>query len=162
MQEMWVQSLGQEDPLEEEMATHSTILAWEVPWAVEPNSLQSIGSQRVGHAWTCMLAYLRHLHHKRKMTPLPKSLCPFPFLVHLSCLCLSTHHKGSMTFLATCKVSLSKHDEAQSVTLSGSMMSTKVEESCSYADLLPKKRLRNMHTAINSVALLPFQTWRRV
>ena len=47
---MWVQSLGQEDPLEEEMATHSTILAWEVPWAVEPNGLQSIGSQRVGHA----------------------------------------------------------------------------------------------------------------
>ena len=48
--EMWVQSLGQEDPLEEEMATQSTILAWEVPWAVEPNGLQSIGSQRVGHA----------------------------------------------------------------------------------------------------------------
>ena len=45
MQEMWVQSLGQEDPLEEEMATHSSILAWEIPCAEEPGGLQSMGSQ---------------------------------------------------------------------------------------------------------------------
>ena len=44
-----VQSLGQEDPLEEEMATHSSILAWRIPWTEEPGGLQSIGSQRVGH-----------------------------------------------------------------------------------------------------------------
>ena len=49
MQAMWVQSLGQEDPLEEEMATHSSILAWEIPWTEEPGGLQSMGSQRVGH-----------------------------------------------------------------------------------------------------------------
>ena len=42
---MWVQSLGQEDPLEEEMATHSSILAWKVPWTEEPEGLQSMGSQ---------------------------------------------------------------------------------------------------------------------
>ena len=48
MQEMQVQSLGQEDPLEEEMATHSRILAWEVQWTKEPGGLQSMGSQRVG------------------------------------------------------------------------------------------------------------------
>ena len=48
-QEMWVQSLGQEDPLEEEMATHSYILAWRIPWREEPGGLWSIGSQRVGH-----------------------------------------------------------------------------------------------------------------
>ena len=46
MQEMWVQSLGQEDPLEEEMATHSSILAWEIPWTEKPGGLQSIGSQK--------------------------------------------------------------------------------------------------------------------
>ena len=48
-QEMWVQSLGREDPLEEEMATHSSILAWRIPWTEEPGGLQSMGSQRVGH-----------------------------------------------------------------------------------------------------------------
>ena len=45
---MPVQSLGQEDPLEEEMATHFSILAWEIPWTEEPGGLQFIGSQRVG------------------------------------------------------------------------------------------------------------------
>ena len=49
MQETWVQSLGQEDPLEEGMATHSNILAWEIPWTKEPGGLQSMGSQRIGH-----------------------------------------------------------------------------------------------------------------
>ena len=48
-QEMWVRSLGQQDPLEEEMATHSSILAWKIPWTEEPDELQSMGLQRVGH-----------------------------------------------------------------------------------------------------------------
>ena len=48
-QEMWVRSLGQEDPLEEEMAPHSSILAWKIPWAEESGGLQSMGSQRVRH-----------------------------------------------------------------------------------------------------------------
>ena len=47
--EMWLQSLGQEDPLEEGMAAHSSILAWRIPWTKEPSSLQSIGPQRVWH-----------------------------------------------------------------------------------------------------------------
>ena len=51
MQETWVPSLGWEDPLEEEMATHSSILAWKFPWTEEPDGLQSMGSQRVGHDW---------------------------------------------------------------------------------------------------------------
>ena len=49
MQEMQVLSLGQEDPLEEGMATHSRILAWEIPWTKEPGRLLSMGSQRVRH-----------------------------------------------------------------------------------------------------------------
>ena len=48
-QETRVQSLGQEDPLEKGMATHSSIPAWRIPWAEEPGGLQSIGSQRVRH-----------------------------------------------------------------------------------------------------------------
>ena len=61
MQETWVRALGQEDPLEKEMETHSSILAWESPWTEEPAGLQSMGSQRVennsetkqdpGHLW---------------------------------------------------------------------------------------------------------------
>ena len=49
MWETWVQSLGQEDPLEKKMATHSNILAWRILWTDDPGGLQSMGSQRVGH-----------------------------------------------------------------------------------------------------------------
>ena len=49
MWETWVRSLGQEDPLEEGMATHSSILAWRIPWTQEPGRLQLMGSQRVRH-----------------------------------------------------------------------------------------------------------------
>ena len=49
MQETQVQSLGWEDSLEKEMATHSSILAWRIPWTEEPGGLQSMGLQRVGH-----------------------------------------------------------------------------------------------------------------
>ena len=49
MSETWVRSLGPEDPLEKEMATHSSILAWRIPWTEEPGGLQSTGSERVGH-----------------------------------------------------------------------------------------------------------------
>ena len=49
MQETWVQFLVWEDPLEEEMETHSSSLAWEIPWTEEPGGLQPMGSHRVGH-----------------------------------------------------------------------------------------------------------------
>ena len=49
VQETRVQSLGQENPLEKVLATHSSILAWRIPWTEEPDGLQSMGSQRVGH-----------------------------------------------------------------------------------------------------------------
>ena len=56
MQETWVQYLDQEDPLEEVLATHSSILAWRIPWTEEPDRLLSIGLQRVRHKWLSMLA----------------------------------------------------------------------------------------------------------
>ena len=49
MREIWVRSLGQEDPLDKEMAPHSSILTWKIPWTEEPVRLQSMGSQRVGY-----------------------------------------------------------------------------------------------------------------
>ena len=60
MQETWVQSLGWEDPLEEGMATHSSILAWRIPWTEEPGRLQSMGSQRVRQDWATS-TFISHL-----------------------------------------------------------------------------------------------------
>ena len=57
MWETQVWSLGQEDPLEKEMATPSSILAWRIPWTEEPGRLQSTGSQRVGHDWVTSLTF---------------------------------------------------------------------------------------------------------
>ena len=51
MQETQVQSLGQEDPLQEGMASHSSMLAWRIPWTEEPGGLQSMELQRIGHDW---------------------------------------------------------------------------------------------------------------
>ena len=56
--QIWVWSLGWEDSPEEEMATYSSILAWEIPWTEEPDRLQSIGSQTVGHDWV-----IEHVWH---------------------------------------------------------------------------------------------------
>ena len=56
MRETCIRFLGQEDPLEKEMATHSSTLAWKIPWMKEPGRLQSMGSQRVGHNWVTSLS----------------------------------------------------------------------------------------------------------
>ena len=61
-----VRSLGLEDPLKEEMATHSSIPAWRIPWTEEPGGLQSVGSQRVGHNWAhtyvCICIHTAHVY----------------------------------------------------------------------------------------------------
>ena len=62
MQQTWVQSLGQEDPLEEGMATHSSILAWRIPWTEEPGRLQSMESQRVTHSWATNTFHFHRLY----------------------------------------------------------------------------------------------------
>ena len=56
MWKTWVLSLGREEPLEKEMVTHSSILAWRIPWTEEPDGLQSTGLQRVGHDWATSLS----------------------------------------------------------------------------------------------------------
>ena len=62
MRETRVRSLGWEDPLEKEMATHSSILAWRISWTEEPGGLQSTGSQRVGQDWATSLSLYFHMH----------------------------------------------------------------------------------------------------
>ena len=71
MWETWFQSLGQEDPLEESMATHPRILAWRIPWTEEPGGLQSMESQRAGHNWaTNTFTFFHHLSFS------PQRQCP--------------------------------------------------------------------------------------
>jgi len=70
VQEMQVRSLGWKDPLEEEMATHSSSLAWEIPWTEEPGRLQSTGSQTVGHDLATKLRLLFSLQHPLAGSPL--------------------------------------------------------------------------------------------
>ena len=62
MRATWVQCLGWEDLLEKEIATHSYILAWKIPWTVKPGRLQSIWSQRVGHDWVTSLSFFHFTH----------------------------------------------------------------------------------------------------
>ena len=97
MQETQVQSLGQEDLLEKEMATHSSILAWKIPWTEEPGRLQSMGSQRVRHDWATSLHlillfrfffFLSHIIQFPRKTNLPcisifPSLFLFSFLIEI-------------------------------------------------------------------------------
>ena len=66
--ETWVQSLGQEDLLKKEMATHSSILAWKIPLTEEPDRLQSMGSQRVGHNWATSLHICHSFPAKRQLS----------------------------------------------------------------------------------------------
>jgi len=62
LRETQIRSLGREDPLEMEMAAHSSILAWKIPWTEKPGRLQSTGSQWVGHDWATSLSFLSHEH----------------------------------------------------------------------------------------------------
>ena len=62
MWETQIPSLGQEAPLEKKMATHSSILDWQISWTEEPGRLQSMGLQRVGHDWVANGGYQAHMH----------------------------------------------------------------------------------------------------
>ena len=66
MRETRARSLGWEDPLEKEMVTHSSILAWRIPWMKMPGRLQSTGSQRVRHDWATSLTLLTYVHIKKQ------------------------------------------------------------------------------------------------
>ena len=71
MWKTWVRSLGQEDPLEKEMATPSSILAWRIPWTEDPGRIQSMGSLRVGHNSVTSLSLFTFMHWRRKWQPTP-------------------------------------------------------------------------------------------
>ena len=83
MWETWVRSLGREDPLEKEMATHSSTLAWKIPWMEEHGRLQSMGSQRVGHDWVTSLTHSLKLKGRYERHQGKHQRCP------------EEHHPGS-------------------------------------------------------------------
>ena len=92
IQETWVQSLGWEDPLEEGMATHSSILAWSIPWTEEPGGLQSRGLQRVRQDWATWLthAYIMSIRQCRGDEG-EKAGVRWPILFLAPCLALGMH-----------------------------------------------------------------------
>ena len=103
-QETQIQSLGQEDPLEEEMATHSTILAWKIPWTEEPGGLQSMGSRTVRHNWvhaTPTPAGVKHFNisdlYARQGACLHSLSLPFHWAILLLLLFSSSLHRVKKT-----------------------------------------------------------------
>ena len=88
MQETWVPSLSWEDTLEKETATHSSIIAWRIPWTEQPGRLQSTGSQRVGHAWAHIGNVCVHTHIDTCVC-----ICVYKYIhrhVYV-CMCVYTH-----------------------------------------------------------------------
>ena len=79
------QSLGGEDPLEKEMATHSRIPAWKIPWTEEPGRLQSMGSQRVRHNWatSLSLSFFRRMTNKTLISGFIHSPCPLVLVPYI-------------------------------------------------------------------------------
>ena len=82
MQEIQVQSLGGNDTLENEIATHSSILAWEIPWTEEPDGLQCMESQRVGPDWACIPTTIGYSSFGCFVTIIPLVTVPFPIGHH--------------------------------------------------------------------------------
>ena len=82
MRETWVLSLGWEEPLEEGMAIHSSILAWRIPWTEKPGGLQSMGSQGIGHNWaTNTFTFTLPKYHQLEMAGLTCVFIWFPIII---------------------------------------------------------------------------------
>ena len=95
MRETWVRSLGRKDPLEKEMAIHSSTIAWKIPWTEEPGRLQSMGSQRFGLDWATSLSLSLCLHDTAwvqvcESNFMIRALCDTGF-IHLLIVSLSGH-----------------------------------------------------------------------
>ena len=119
MRETWVQSLGWKDLLEKEMAAHSSILAWKIPWTEEPGGLQSMGSQRVRHNWACVFAPLsflslkkRQVSHKTERLPTESSL-NFYFSAFNGLLC--GHEYNSVTLQIILSETLQLGEEGENL-----------------------------------------------
>ena len=116
IQETWVRSLDQEDPLEKEMATHSSILAWKIVWTEEPGRLQSMGSQRVRHnpATDTLLLWVHDKNKKYLVLKWHTFVCGYTIFPHkiyfvpssvmfveLSCFCITAAAAAKLLQLCT-------------------------------------------------------------
>ena len=104
MQETWVQFLGQEDPLEKEMATHSSLLTWRIPWTEEPSGLQSIELQIVRHDWAHMRVISRN-----QQKDFPQTLSEWS-MVEAECHCYCLYFKWEFLLCWSNKESLGIQD----------------------------------------------------
>ena len=116
----WVQSLGQEDPLEEGTATHFSILAWRIPWTEEPGGLRSMGSQRVGN-WTTAANAMLGKPCGRSSQDWVQTLSPFMGWVSLNLTCgsqgPSLPEEGRSSHVQQVSVTLSSGTESASCCL---------------------------------------------
>ena len=102
VRETWVWSLGQEDPLEKEMATHSRTLAWKIPWTEKRSRLQSMGSQRVGHDWVTSFHFLSTVPPAKSWSSycwyghfsLFSWCADLELYIPLSCFCSNNHNQS--------------------------------------------------------------------
>ena len=164
MQETWVWSLGWEDPLEKGIASHSSVLAWRIPWTEEPGGLQFMGSQRVRHNWaTSMFTLLHHWVWYRKKSRLGVQSPELGFFLSLHFLPSSLFHPSFLSVLLPSSFT-SIHPSISFLSpsfppplLSFSMISAQwrgysrnqAEETCIFAELSPLER----QTLDTSIAL---------
>ena len=98
----WVRSLGQEDPLEKETATHSSTLAWKIPWTEEPGGLQSMGLRRVRHNWDFTFFHFGHQKCPRVLgtqnNPCGQTVLQLPWLAKLGLFRYSFSHSCAHSF----------------------------------------------------------------
>ena len=143
MQETWVRSLGQEDPLEKEMATHTSILAWRIPWTEEPGRLQSMGSQRVRHDWATSL-HFTSLHTNTSRIGRES--------FHFALASTENYHLTKISANLTGEKAMATHS---------STLAWKIQWTEKPAGLRSMGSLRVGHDWATSLSLFTFMHWRR-
>ena len=160
IQETWIWSLGKEDPLEEEMATHSSFLAWEIPWTEEPGRLQSMGSQRVGHEWACLQDTGKQVRESAYLLCLKENLgpsCWSPSPAYKRNSGLSWHQLWHQPQWPQGAISLSKVTH-RSLRWCSHILPGKSHE---WRSLIGCGPLRVRHDWATSFSLFTFTHWRR-
>ena len=160
MQETQVQSLGWEDPLEKEGATHPSILAWDIAWTEESSALQSMGSQKVGHDWSTERV-LTHTHAHTHTHTHTHVVC---ILIPRTCTCVLYMEKGTLwgvfknIYLAALSLSWGMRDLLSSLRCVESFSCSVWTLSCSFWDLVPWPGFKPKPSALREQSLSHWTT----